>query len=66
MATKVTLKIPQTIDIGKVDVEFEVRDGKNLLGRMKISTGGIDWWPNNARRRRTSTWRQFADWMNTP
>jgi len=59
-AHKVSLTIPHTIDIGNVDVEFEVRDGKNLMGKVKISKGGIDWWPANARRKRSATWEQFA------
>jgi len=51
------------MDVGNVDVEFEVRSDKTLLGRVEVSKGGIDWTPNNGRKARKASWQEFADWM---
>jgi hypothetical protein len=61
----VKLKVAHAVDVGNVDVEFEVRKGNGLLGRVKVSKGGIDWIPSNARNARKATWQEFADWMMT-
>ena len=66
MATKLSLTIPTAIDVQSVDVEFEVRDKSTneLVGRVKISRGDIDWYRKSARNvTGTATWRQFQDWM---
>jgi hypothetical protein len=62
-AKKISMKVEHPIEVGNVDVVFEVRDGGALLGRMKISKGGIDWFPNNARKPRTITWSNFSVYM---
>lgn len=64
-AKKISMKVEHPIAVGNVDVVFEVRDGADLLGRMKISKGGIDWYPKNAQSPRKSTWVQFDAWMKT-
>lgn len=66
MATKkIKMNIEHPIEVGNVDVVFEVRDGADLLGRMKISKGGIDWQPRGAQSPRKSSWAQFDAWMKT-
>jgi hypothetical protein len=63
MAPKnISMKVGQPIEVGKIDVVFEVRSGPDLLGRMKISKGGIDWYP---RKTRKATWEQFDAWMGS-
>ena len=62
---KVNMKIAHAVNVGNVDVEFEVRSGSTLLGRVQVSKGGIDWTPANARNPRKATWQEFAEWMMT-
>jgi hypothetical protein len=62
-AKRISMKVEHPIEVGNVDVVFEVRDGAALLGRMEISKGGIDWYPNNARKPRTVTWASFHTYM---
>lgn len=64
-AKRVQLSIGQPIEIGNVDVEFVIRDGTALMGRLAISKGGIDWKPPNAQKPHTATWKQLADWMSS-
>jgi hypothetical protein len=59
----VKLKVAHAIDVGNVDVEFEVRSGGPLLGRVQVSKGGIDWTPRNGQKPRKASWQEFADWM---
>ena len=61
--TKIKLTIAHPIEVRNVDVEMEVRHGQELLGKVLISRGGLDWYPSNARKARKKTWRQLADWM---
>jgi hypothetical protein len=63
IATKITLTVPP-IDVVNVDHVFEVRQGTALVGRLKVSRGGLDWYRANARRRTgRATWQQLKKWM---
>lgn len=62
-AKKISLKVEHAIEVGNVDVVFEVRDGNSLKGFMSISKGGIDWRGNGRRITQTATWEQFEAWM---
>ncbi len=62
-AHNVELLIAHPLNVGNVDVEFEVRTGKKLLGRVQVSKGGIDWTPVNGRKPRKASWEEFSDWM---
>ena len=65
-AKKVSMKVDHLIEIGNVDVVFEVRDGTALMGRMKISRGGIDWHPAGAHGDDIkATWGEFKEWMES-
>ena len=46
-----------------MDVEFEVRSGRSLLGRVQVSKLGVDWTKAGARRPVRATWQEFAEWM---
>jgi hypothetical protein len=63
MATHdVTMNLSHPITVMNVDVEFEVRSDGELLGKVQISRGGIDWMPFKSHPR-AATWEQFAAWM---
>jgi hypothetical protein len=58
MAHQVNFGIPER-DLGKVDIDFVViRDGSRL-GRLKISKGGLDYYPRNAKKPITKSWTQL-------
>jgi hypothetical protein len=61
-AHDVTMNLSHPITVKNVDVEFEVRSDGELMGKVQISKGGIDWTPFTSHPR-TSTWEQFASWM---
>ncbi len=60
---KVSMKVDHPLDLGYVDVEFEVRAGKTLLGRVQVSKVGIDWTRAGARKAVKTSWQEFAEWM---
>ena len=61
---KISLKVSSPIEVGNVDVEFEVRDGAALMGTVAISRGGIDWRGKGKRRATPVPWARFADLMS--
>ena len=61
-AHDVTMNLSHPITVKNVDVEFEVRSDGVLMGKVQISKGGIDWTPFKSHPR-TTTWEQFAGWM---
>jgi hypothetical protein len=61
----VTLSVAHPIGIGNVDVVFEVRRANQLLGRVKISKGGIDWVPAHKRQGIPVDWKEFSEWMES-
>ena len=50
--------------LGKAGVTFEVWDKwkkkRRKLGTLKVSVGGLRWWPNNGRKDRGLRWRKIA------
>jgi hypothetical protein len=63
-AKKISFKVSSPIEVGNVDVEFEVRDGAALMGTVAISRGGIDWRGKGKRRAAPVSWARFADLMS--
>jgi hypothetical protein len=61
-AHDVTMNLSHPITVKNVDVEFEVRSDGELMGKVQISKGGIDWTPFKSHPR-TASWEQFAAWM---
>jgi hypothetical protein len=51
-------------ELGKSDVQFEIFQGKKKLGRIKISKGGIDWYPKNKKYPKKMGWAKFDRIMN--
>ena len=57
---RVTVASPQR-DVGNVDSVYEVFADREKLGELRVSRGGVDWWPRGARNRgRLLSWEQFA------
>ena len=51
MATKVTMTLPPIL-VQSTDIELEVRlQDLELLGRLKMSRGGLDWFKKGAKSR---------------
>lgn len=64
MATHdISLKIPHGITVVNTDIEVTVREDGEVLGRVRISRGSIDWVPRSGKRAKTMRWRKFADVM---
>ena len=57
-AHDVTMNLSHPITVKNVDVEFEVRSDGELMGKVQISKGGIDWTPFKSHPR-TATWEQL-------
>lgn len=48
-------------DVGNVDSVYEVFADGEKLGELRVSRGGVDWWPRGTRNRgRLLSWEQFA------
>ena len=60
MAThEISLKVPHGITIVNTDIEVQVRADGDLLGRLRISKGTIDWIP--AHKKGAHRLRRFAE-----
>lgn len=60
---EVTLKVTKPIEIRNTDSEIVISNAKDgKLGTLKISRGGIEWWPSghhaNAHK---CTWEKLAE-----
>jgi hypothetical protein len=62
-AHSVKLKVEHPLTVGNVGVEFEVRIGGKLLGKLEVTQSTIDWTPAKARNPRKVSWQEFGDWM---
>ena len=60
----VSLGIPKPIELGRVDIEVEVRSDGELLGKIRISKGAIDWMPPyKSKMAYSMDWEEFAEVM---
>jgi hypothetical protein len=62
-AHSVKMLVEHPLNVGNLGVEFEVRKGGKLLGKLQISQTSIDWTPAKARNPRKAGWQEFGDWM---
>jgi len=63
MAHEVKMTI-SAIQIGNVDIEFDVYSGGQKTGTLKISKGTLDWVPaGNSVNALKVTWEDFANLM---
>jgi hypothetical protein len=58
------LRVSRAMEVVNADAEIEVRgtDGE-LMGRLLVSKGSVDWAPANKKLRHRLGWRQFARLM---
>ena len=51
--------------VGKTDVVFVVSsDVEGKLGELRLSRGGVDWWPRNSQHRfYQCSWEQLRDFL---
>jgi hypothetical protein len=56
----VEMKIPTTKVVQHADVVFEVYDDEGKLGELRVSQGGVDWYPRGAQIPAQLTWEQLA------
>jgi hypothetical protein len=47
--------------LGKVDIDFMVEKDGDVLGKLKISHGAVEWIPKHGRTRRRLSWTRLAD-----
>lgn len=59
----IVLTIPHGITVMNTDIEVVVREDGEVLGRVRISRGSIDWIPRLGRNAKTMGWRKFGDLM---
>jgi hypothetical protein len=43
-------------DLGKIDLELDVKSGGKKLGELHVSKGGVDWYPKNKQQPISLTW----------
>lgn len=61
----VKMRLPRMKLPGK-DMELVVKDGADLvIGTLRVSRGGLDWYPKSAKIPRRWTWEQFAALMES-
>ena len=57
---RVTVTSPPR-ELGNSDTVYHVFADGEKLGELRISRGGVDWWPRDAKRHgELLTWEQFA------
>lgn len=62
MAHEVTFTIPWR-DLGKSDVEFNVKRDGSALGKLEVSKGSIVWFPKDHTIGYKLTWTAFDELM---
>jgi hypothetical protein len=65
-AHSVKLKMEHPLAVGNLGVEFEVRRGGKLLGKLEVTQSTIEWTPAKARNPRKKSWQEFGEWMEGP
>lgn len=59
---KVVMSTPKRM-LRKKDVEFEISVNGELMGRLLISKGGIDYRPAHGKSARTASWRDLHEFF---
>jgi hypothetical protein len=67
MAHYVKLSVPE-VDVLNSDIEFYAHhagdgDSREVIGRLRVSKGGIEWVPKHKQNGIRMDWRKFADMM---
>lgn len=65
MAKQIKMSVP-SIPVQNSDIEFEVRENGALVGRLRISKGGIDWYRKNAKKLTgKASWTQLQEFLES-
>jgi hypothetical protein len=60
----VTVSIPP-LSVGPADVEFIVDSDDDRFGRLRVSKGGLDWHPKDAKKPYRMSWEEFDRVLQT-
>ena len=52
-----------TRQLGRADVEFQIKRNGSVLGTLTVSKGSIVWFPSGTTYGRKLTWVKFAELM---
>ena len=58
----VTCVIPKR-EIKNANTEFKIRKNSEIVGTLKVSKGGVEWFRKSARRSHQVKWEKFAEIM---
>jgi hypothetical protein len=61
--TKVTIDLPAR-PLAYADAIFQISRHGEKFGESRISQGGVDWWPRDAKKRRKFSWKQLDAALN--
>ena len=63
MAHRIAVSVPE-IELANRDLIIVVSSDGEKLGELRISKGGLDWWPKDAKtKKRRKTWAQLKTFM---
>lgn len=63
---EVHLRVEHAIPVSNKDIDIPVKSDGKPLGRLKVSTGGVDWLPSpNSKRSFALTWERLAEVMES-
>lgn len=62
MAHKVRFASPD-LELGKSDIEFRVKNNGEMVGRLLISKGNVEWRSKNKQKGKKLSWRRFDELM---
>jgi hypothetical protein len=67
---EVEAKVGQAIPIGRPGITFVATDRwkrskPRILGTLVVSTGGLRWWPGNAKKEIRRNWNAVAAWFES-
>ncbi|MBU0586712.1 hypothetical protein KJ780_04305 [Candidatus Micrarchaeota archaeon] len=62
MSYKVSFILPER-ELGRADIEFKVIEGREKLGRLRVSKGSVVWLARDKTYGRKLNWREFAEMM---
>ncbi len=62
MVYKVTFTLPDR-ELGKADIEFKVKKGGKMFGKLLVSKGSIVWRSKNEQRGKKLNWNRFDELM---
>lgn len=62
---RINFALPK-IELGRQDLVFEVFIDDEKQGELRVSEGGLDWWPRGAKtNHRTKSWSQLRTFMES-